>query len=60
MDTAVIPTITQVVMSHSAIESLVTEESLTESQKADWVMAGKPALSSWDGKQPFDKWLFRA
>ena len=33
------------------------EELLSGSQRTDWVMAGKPGLSSWDGQQSFSDWL---
>jgi hypothetical protein len=35
------------------------EELLSVSQHSDWVAAGKPELSSWDGQQSFSEWLKR-
>ena len=33
------------------------EELLSVGQRSDWVMAGKPELSTWDGQQSFSEWL---
>jgi hypothetical protein len=35
------------------------EELLSPSDQADWVMAGKPGLSTWDGVENFLDWLKR-
>ncbi len=35
------------------------EELLSVGQHSDWVAAGKPELSTWDGQQSFSEWLKR-
>lgn len=35
------------------------EELLSVGQRSDWVVAGKPELSTWDGQQSFSEWLKR-
>lgn len=41
----------------SSADSPEKEELLSPSERSDWVMAGKPGLSSWDGQQRFSDWL---
>jgi hypothetical protein len=43
----------------SSAEDSKKEDLLSASQRSDWVMAGKPGLSTWDGQQSFSDWLKR-